>query len=240
MANGSRSALLVGASGLVGGHCLNLLLENDCYSRVVALGRRILDVSDSKLVQAQVDFERLPDERDWFAVDDVFCCLGSTIAKAGSREAFARVDRDYPRAIAKKALQQGAKQFLLVSSVGANPKSRNFYLRTKGEVERDVSALGFAAVHIFRPSMLLGDREEFRWKEKIFEPVVRMLSVAMIGSLRPYRAIEARDVAKAMVRAAVQNRNGMDNAPRDLSRTKVVVQLQHVYEGDSLARLGAK
>ena len=174
-------------------------------------------------MQVTVDFEALPEDPAIFGVDDVFCSLGTTIAKAGSQQPFARVDRDYPSAIAELASRFGAKQFLLVSSVGADIQSRNFYLRTKGEVERAISVLPFQSVHIFRPSMLLGERVEFRWKERLFEPLMKGLQWTFVGALRKYRPIDARDVASAMVNAASGGGHGIQT-----------------YEGLEIERLAAK
>ncbi len=203
-----RSALIAGASGLVGGHCLRKLLERPEYERVVAIGRRRTDLSHPKLTQHIVDFESFS-AADCSTVDDVYCCLGTTIAKAGSKEAFARVDREYPRRLAEAAFNSGAEQFLLVSSVGADAQSSNFYLRTKGEVEQSVSGVPFTAVHIFRPSMLLGKRTEFRWKERVSEPLVRGMQWMFVGSLGKYRPIEAEAVARAMVNAALSASEGV-------------------------------
>ncbi|HVF27949.1 MAG TPA: NAD(P)H-binding protein, partial [Pyrinomonadaceae bacterium] len=123
----TRSALLVGATGLVGGHCLNLLLEDAAYQRVVALGRRMLPVVHQKLEQHVVDFDKLTDYAHLIRAQDIFCCLGTTIKKAGSREAFRRVDFTYPHEVARIAAENGAEQMLLVSALGADAKSRVFY-----------------------------------------------------------------------------------------------------------------
>jgi len=205
-----RSALLVGASGLVGGHCLRLLLESTAYSHVVVMGRKRINLAHEKLQQFEVDFEALPSDGGHFGVDDVYCCLGTTIARAGSQQAFARVDRDYPQRIAERALENEAKQFLLVSSVGANPTSTNFYLRTKGEIEQGIEAMSFQSTHIFRPSMLLGERKEFRWKERLLEPVMRATAWMFVGSLEKYRPIKAVEVAAAMLRAAESGSTGVN------------------------------
>lgn len=199
--NGKRACLL-GASGLVGGFCLQALLADESYVSVTLLSRRELPVvSSPRLSQKVIDFESLA-APDFAGADDVFCCLGTTIGKAGSQAAFRRVDLEYPLAAAKAAREAGAKQFVLVSSVGANPASKNFYLRTKGELEQAVSDLGFRAVHIFRPSLLLGSRKEFRLGERIAMAVMPLLNLAMLGGLRRYRAISAAGVGKAMVAAA--------------------------------------
>jgi uncharacterized protein YbjT (DUF2867 family) len=216
-----RAALVLGATGLVGGQCVELLLADAGWDRVTTIGRRPLDRDHPKLVQRVVDLGRMEDEADAFAADDVFCCLGTTIAKAGSREAFMRVDHDYPVAAARLASGRGAKRFLLVSALGADAESRIFYNRAKGEVERDVAALPFDGVALVRPSLLLGDRAEHRGGEAFAQKVMPLLSPVMVGPLRKYRAIEAIAVARAMVRLAREGFTGV-----------------RVVESDELQRLG--
>ena len=202
-----RSAWLAGATGLVGGFVLKQLIASERYARVVVLTRRTVDTGVPKVDQRVVNFDQLAD-MDLPAADDVFCALGTTINKAGSQEAFRHVDLDLPLALARKALARNAKQFLLVSSVGGNAKSRNFYLRTKGELEKAVSELPFKAIHIFRPSMLVGPREERRAAERAGIVFMKLASPMLIGGLRQYRAIEAQDVARSMVSAAATDGSG--------------------------------
>jgi uncharacterized protein YbjT (DUF2867 family) len=193
------------------------LLRDDSYGRVVALVRRPgLPVSE-KLEEYLIDFEKLGDDTRLPSVDDLFCCLGTTIKTAGSKEAFRRVDHDYVVSLARAALASGAKQFLLVSSVGADSRSRVFYSRVKGEVEADISALPFTAVQIFRPSMLLGDRKEFRLGERVAQMVSKPLAFLFVGGLRKYRPIEAKSVARGMVREARREQEGV-----------------HVYESEEI------
>ena len=202
-----RIALLAGASGLVGGHCLRLLLAEPAYGRVIALGRRALPVQHAKLEQKLVDFAHIADLVP--RADDVYCCLGTTIKKAGSQAAFRRVDHDYVVALAQAAKQAGARRFLLVSALGANPRSRIFYSRVKGETEQDVGAVPFTAVHIFRPSLLLGARAESRPFERLAFPLFKALTPVLAGPLRPYRPIAADAVARAMIRAALNDATGV-------------------------------
>ena len=202
-----RIALLAGASGLVGGHCLRLLLAEPAYGKVIALGRRALPLQHAKLEQKLVDFAHIADLVP--RCDDVYCCLGTTIKKAGSQAVFRRVDHDYVVALAQAAKQAGARRFLLVSAVGANARSRIFYNRVKGEVERDVSAVAFMAVHIFRPSLLLGERAESRPLEKLAFPLFKALTPLLVGPLRNSRAIAAETVARAMIRAALVDATGV-------------------------------
>lgn len=203
-----RSALLVGATGLVGSQVLGLLLANPRYDVVTALVRRSLGVTNDKLAERVVDFDRLAETTgDWHA-DDVFACLGTTIAVAGSQEAFRRVDHDYTVEAARLAHDRGATRLALVSSVGASEHASSFYLKVKGETERDVGKLGYASVELFRPSFLVGDRVEKRRGEAVAIAATGAMSWAMIGALRAYRPIEASRVAAAMVQAVLRATQG--------------------------------
>lgn len=205
----SRTALVAGATGLVGGHLLQLLLADATWSRVVTLGRRSLPIhAHEKLEQRVVDLGGLEALADLPHADDVFCCLGTTIKQAGSQQAFSRVDHDYVVALARAGLRCGAIQFLLVSAVGADPTSRVFYSRVKGETEAAVRQLPYRAVQIFRPSLLLGQRAEFRLGERIAMRVAPLMSVALVGRLRRYRPIAAAAVARAMVAIAKERPSG--------------------------------
>jgi uncharacterized protein YbjT (DUF2867 family) len=151
----------------------------------------------------QVDFDELDRHGDLFAVDDLFCCLGTTIRKAGSQEAFRRVDLEYPLQAAHLGRAAGARQFILVSALGADPSSRVFYNRVKGEVEAALAGVGYPRLVIFRPSLLLGDRDEVRPGERVAEWIMKPLGPLMRGPLRRYRPVEAAWVARAMVRRAL-------------------------------------
>jgi uncharacterized protein YbjT (DUF2867 family) len=203
-----RTALLVGATGLVGGHLLDLVLANPAYGHLTALVRRPLSRTADKLTQRVVDFEHLPESSGDWQADDVFLCLGTTIAVAGSQEKFRRVDHDYTVETARLARDRGAARLGLISSVGAAEGVSSFYLRVKGETERDVSALGYESVEVFRPSLLVGDRTEKRRGEAAGIAVTRAVSWAMVGGLRAYRPIQAERVAAAMVRAVLQAKPG--------------------------------
>lgn len=218
----ARTALLLGATGLVGRACLGLLLADDACAAVTTLGRRPLGRTHPKLTHHVVDFDDLAAHADRFAVDDVFCCLGTTMRQAGSREAFRRVDFGYPVEAARLAAGRGAGQYLLVSSIGADPASAFFYTRMKGEVEAAVAALPFYGVYLFRPSVLTGDRAERRPGERAYEAVMGALSFALRGPLRRYRPIAAATVARALVRVAKEQPGGVRR-----------------YESDAIAALGA-
>ncbi len=205
----TRTALLLGATGLVGGHCLDLLLADAAYEAVVTLGRRPLRRSHPKLTHHVVDFDRLADAASLIEARDVFCCLGTTMKKAGSKEAFRKVDFDYPVAAARIAAANGAEQYLLVSALGAGTRSRFFYNRVKGEVEEAIGAFPFDGVYVLRPSLITGDREEARAGEQVSEWVLKALSFVLRGPLRKYRPIEARTIARAMVAMAKRQPGGV-------------------------------
>lgn len=217
----ARTALVLGATGLVGGGLVDLLLADGGWSTVTALGRRPLAREHPRLRQRTADFGRLEDAGDAFAVDDVFCALGTTIRAAGSRDAFRRVDHDYPVAAARLAAEHGARRFLLVTALGADAGSRVFYNRVKGETERDVIAAGLPSVAIFRPSLLTGEREGRRTAEALAQKAAPLVAPLLVGPLRKYRAIPALAVSRAMVRVAKEARDGV-----------------RVVESDEIARLG--
>ncbi|HST59974.1 MAG TPA: oxidoreductase [Longimicrobium sp.] len=203
------SALLLGATGLVGGHVLDLLLADPAYTRVTVLTRRPLARMDSKLDQRTADFDRLRDHEISFIVDDVFCCLGTTIAQAGSQEAFRRVDHDYVVEAARLASEHGKRRFFVVTAAGANEKSRIFYNRVKGETEAAIRALPLETAVILRPSLLLGERTDSRAGESVAQRVMPALDWMLVGPMRRYRSIQASTVARAMVRLARQGTTGV-------------------------------
>jgi len=197
-----RTALIAGASGLVGGFLLRQLLDAPEYDRVVALGRRPLDLTHSRLGQVTADFASLDKVAADLRCDDAFCCLGTTIGRAGSRDAFRAVDHAAVLAFAWAAQRGGAARFFAVSSMGADARSRVFYHRVKGETESALEVLGFRTLAIFRPSLLLGPRAESRPGERFAAAVLWLADPLLLGPLRPYRAIEAEVVARAMVRCS--------------------------------------
>lgn len=198
----ARAALIIGATGLVGAFLLERLLASSAYAQITAWGRRELGKDHPKLKAEIVDFARLSERR--VPADDVFCCIGSTIRQAGSRDAFRRVDFDIPVALARAAARDGAKRFLVVSALGANACSRVFYNRVKGEMETAVRASGVPKVYVFRPSLLAGPRREFRLGERAGLALASLLG-PLLGKYRPVRADA---VAAAMLKAAVEDLPG--------------------------------
>jgi len=203
-----RIALVAGATGLVGGILLKTLLDAPDYTRVYALTRRTFAKEHPKLANRVVNFDRMAEQLKGLVVHDAFCCIGTTIADAGSQEAFRETDVDAVLLFARAARAAQATRFVVVSSVHASSKSKKFYLRTKGEMEEAVSDVGFTSVDILQPSLLLGPRESLRPLEfaaAIFAPLVNPL---LTGAREPLRAIPAETVAKAMLGAARRGGRG--------------------------------
>ena len=201
----NKTALLAGASGLTGGYLLNLLLESPEYSSVIAYVRKSSGLTHPKLKEIVVNWENLQEP---VAAEDVFCCLGTTIKKAGSQEAFRRVDYNYPLQLAQIQLRGGSQQFLLVSAIGADAKSSVFYSRVKGELENALQSIGYKSLHIFRPSFIAGPRKESRPGERIGLAIFSLLSPLFIGPLKKYAPIQAAHIARAMLRTAQKNEQG--------------------------------
>lgn len=203
-----KTALIAGASGLIGKQLTYMLLEQKEYLKVIIMVRQELTIKHHKLEQRVVSYDHLRRDLEGLEADDVFCCLGTTMRKAGTRENFRKVDFQYVVDFAKLCKQKGIKNFYLVSALGADAQSSLFYNRVKAETEAEVQQIGFERLYIFRPSLLLGDRYELRLAEKVGGLVARALSPLMLGSLRKYRPIKAVDVARAMMRAALEGETG--------------------------------
>jgi uncharacterized protein YbjT (DUF2867 family) len=199
-----KVALIAGCTGLIGNQLLSLLLESPRYDRVIAVARKHL-LQHPRLSVVHSDYTQLAEHKTELVADDVYCCLGTTIAKAGSKEKFYEVDHDYPLRLATIAHNNGARQFLLVSSLGAHADSPINYNRVKGKVEAAVSAVGFETIHIFRPSLLLGERVEQRPTED-----AARLFYRIFGFLIPkkFKAIDSNKVASAMLHFASQEKSG--------------------------------
>jgi uncharacterized protein YbjT (DUF2867 family) len=204
-----KTALIAGATGLVGSHLLNLLCDDVAFSKVKIITRKPLELSKEKVSEIVVDFDSLNQFSQRLTADVVFCCLGTTIKTAGSQDKFRKVDYTYCLELAKAGKAQGAKQFILVSSIGADAKSNNFYLRTKGEIENAIAALNFDSFCILRPSMLLGDRKESRIGESIGKVFMQATGFLLAGPLKKYKAIEAHTVARCMTTLAKDPEKGM-------------------------------
>ena len=203
----SRTALIIGATGLIGSQLLTKLLHSPFYDRVVVLTRKTLGITNTKLTEVIFDFDK-PDASKVVA-NDIFCCLGTTIKKAGSKEAFKKVDLEYPLTIAALAQKNGAEKFLIVTAMGADASSGIFYNQVKGEVQQSLIALKYPVLHILQPSLLLGERQESRLGEKVGEVLAAVFKPFMLGPLKKYRAIDSGKVANAMLELAKKSDKGV-------------------------------
>ena len=217
--------LLAGASGLTGGYALDQLLAAPDVTRVIAVSRRPLGREHPRLANRIVQFERLEAQLKGVTCSAALCCLGTTLRKAGSQERFRAVDIECVMSFARAARAANARRFVVISSVGANPSSRNFYLRTKGEMEEDLEGIGFESLDILQPSMLLGWRAEMRPLELATRLVMPLVNPLLRGKFAPYRGISAGTVGTAMLGATRSGRRGVQ---------------RYTYEGiEALSRLTA-
>ena len=197
-----KRAIVFGATGFVGSNLLGDLLERSDYESVTAVVRRDPGLAHPKLHILLGDLDSVGEGMSGSALDEVFIALGTTRKHTPDRTEYYRIDHDYPVAAARAAQALGARSVFLVSSVGADPASRVFYVRTKGEMERDILALGYDRTHIFRPSMILGNRQEPRPLEHVLGRAWALLDPLLMGSLDRYKGIRGEDIARAMGAAA--------------------------------------
>ena len=199
-----KTALLFGASGLVGNHLLNQLISNNNYSKIKLFVRSSIDISDPKIEIIQTDFNNLENQREDIKGDDCFFCIGTTKQNSPDKNEYRRVELEVPKQIAQIAKSNLVNSFVFISSGYADPKSSGDYLKFKGEVEEELKRLNFPKLGIMRPSFLLGDRKEKRIGEKIGIFVFKLLSPLFLGPLKKMKPIHSATVAKAMI-AITQN-----------------------------------
>lgn len=213
-----KQALIVGATGLIGSKLLKMLLQSANYDKIYAISRKPLSVSHDKLEVVLADYDTLPgaDDNCW-KVDDVFCCLGTTMKQAGSKEAFRKIDHDYPLVVAQRSKEAGAQAYHLITAMGADSGSMFFYNQVKGDVERDIGLVDFECFYIYRPSLLIGDRGEKRVGERIAIGFSKAIGALMVGPLKKYKGINVFKVARAMYLNAQKEQPG-----------------QHIIESDKL------
>lgn len=213
-------ALLFGATGLTGSFCLNFLLDQHRYDEVAIITRKPVNKTHPKLVQHVIDFGNIKRHRNLLEANHVYSCLGSTIKQAGSEQAFREIDFGLNTYIARTAHELGASRFSLISSIGAAPDSRFFYLKVKGETEEAVKSIGYESLLIMRPASLLGKRKRMRLKETFGNIGGKLISPALIGPLRRYRPIKAEAVAFVMCHLPEESLKGI-----------------HIYENDTIQQL---
>ena len=199
-----KIALVAGGTGLVGGHLIDLLIQSNAYDEIKVLVRKGSSFERKDISMVEIDFDHLMEFGDILKADVVFCCLGTTIKKAGSKEKFRMVDFHYPLDLAKATLKLGAQQFNIVTANGANSKSLFFYSRVKGDIEKALMDLKFESLNIFRPSLLLGNRNEKRVGEDIGAAVAKIINPTLLGKMRKYRAVQAETVARSMLKSSMQ------------------------------------
>jgi len=199
-------AIIIGTTGLIGNHLTDLLEKDDFYAEIEVWVRKSFETTSPKTTVKIIDFDHLP---EMINTNHVYCCIGTTIKKAGTWEAFRKIDFDIPVNIAKRCMQGNVEKLLIISSLGADQKSANKYLQTKGEMENTILQYTIPSVSFLRPSLLLGKREEFRLGELIGKFFMQAIAMLLIGKFKKYRGIQASTVAKAMFLIAKANDPGI-------------------------------
>jgi len=204
----SKKAIIIGASGLIGSNLLQLLLDGDAYAEVLIFVRKEMPVKHAKLKQVVTDLNLLANYAADITGHAIFSCLGTTIKQTPDKSLYRKIDHDYPIQLAQLGKQNGVKQYLIVSAVGADVKSSTFYLKLKGETEEDLKKVGLPALHIYRPSMLKGRTEKVRWDERLFNGLMDVVNPLLFGGFKKYHSIDAADVASAMYNQSIDNETG--------------------------------
>lgn len=205
----TKKAIVVGASGLIGSNLLSILLSHPDYSEVLIIARKKTKSTNLKLKQIVTDLDHLNEHAAEITGAVIFCCIGTTKSQTPDENEYRKIDHDYPVKLAEIALKNGIEQFHLISAIGANEASSNFYLKTKGETERDVTAVGLPATFIYQPSVLVGRTVKQRLGEEIAVVVLKVIGPLLFGRFKKYRAIKAGDVAKAMFNQSLKNKTGV-------------------------------
>ena len=200
-----KTALLFGASGLVGSHVLSQLISNNNYSKIKLFVRTSIDISDPKIEIIQTDFNNLENHREDIKGDDCFFCIGTTKKNSPDKNEYQRIELNIPKQVAQIAKSNNIKSYFFVSSGYANSKSSGDYLKYKGLVEEEILSLGFSKTGILRPSFILGNRKEFRLGEKIGIIIFKLLNPLFVGPLRKMRSIHSETIAIAMIKLANEN-----------------------------------
>lgn len=204
-----KSAIILGSSGLIGSHLLALLLKNNHYESVKIFVRKISPIQHPKLIQILTNFEAIEVIKNEIKADVIFCCLGSTKSKTPNLQEYKKIDHDYPIYFAEEGLKNGLTEFHLISALGANADSLNFYTKMKGETEYAIKNLKIPALYIYQPSFLRGNRTEKRLGEKVALLVMKIIDPLLMGSLKKYKTIAAEVVAKAMINESFKNKKGI-------------------------------
>lgn len=198
----NKTAIILGASGLTGSLLLQKLLKDERYGTILLFSRKEAGISHPKVKEIVIDLFRLEDASDQFKADEVFCCIGTTKKKTPDQDEYRKIDFGIPVTAAQLCVKNDINAFLVISSMGASPKSSIFYSRTKGEMEEAVLAMGIPNTYILRPSLITGNRQEKRGGEKLGAALFKVFNLLLIGGLKKYRSIKATQIADAMIRLA--------------------------------------
>jgi len=201
--------IIAGATGLIGRKLTSMFISSPSVSSITVLTRRDAGFDSSKVRELIIDYDKISSLVPEFEADAAYCCLGTTMKNAGSREAFYQVDHDYVVEFARTAKNAGINRFFVITAMGADEGSMFFYNRVKGKTEKDLKAIGFSELHILRPSLLLGDRKENRSGEAIGQKVMNAISFLLVGPFRKYRPIRDTTVARAMLVLSERESNGI-------------------------------
>ncbi|MGY3214618.1 NAD(P)H-binding protein [Mucilaginibacter sp. HD30] len=204
-----KRAIIIGASGLIGSKLLDILLDSREYDRVISLARKRLQKKHPQLVQEIIDFDKPDTYQSLISGDVLFCCLGTTQKQTPNRDDYHKIDHDYPVDLARAACKNGVPDFHFVSAIGADPSSSNFYLKTKGEAERDLKEVGLRSLQIYEPSLLTGRKRKRRMGERIATVVMAIINPLLIGGLKKYQSIDAATVANAMFNQSLKDKKGV-------------------------------
>ncbi|QEK52560.1 NAD(P)H-binding protein [Pedobacter aquae] len=212
----AKKAIIIGASGLIGSELLSVLLHEPAYTEVITLVRKSLNTYHPKLKEIITDFSNLSEIKEHIKADVIFSCIGTTRAKTPDLSNYRKIDHDIPIEIGKIAVENQVKQYHLVSALGANAQSSNFYSKIKGETEDDLKALNIPAIHIYQPSLLRGERKEKRVGEKIALVLMQAIDPLLVGSLKKYRSIKTSVIALAMYQQSLKEDQGIFTYPSDI------------------------
>jgi uncharacterized protein YbjT (DUF2867 family) len=210
-----KKAIIAGATGLIGGELLNLLLESSDYQEVISISRREIFVQHKKLIQLIINFDELEKYTHALEGDVIFCCLGSTRKKTPDLSIYRMIDHTYPLKLGKIAKANSIKQYHLVSAIGADANSSNFYTKMKGETEADLEHLNLPCLHIYQPSVLTGNRKESRPLENLSIAIMKVVNPLLLGGFKKYRSIPAATVALAMYKQSLKPEKGLYIHPSD-------------------------
>ena len=202
-------AIITGASGLIGSSLLTILLTEPAYAEITVLVRKKIGITHPKLTEILVDFDKLDDYTGDINGHALFCCIGTTKNKTPDLKDYYKIEHDYPLTLGQLALKNGVKQYHYVSSIGADKNSSAYYTKFKGQTEYDLQQLNLPTLHIYRPSILAGERNDHRPMEKFVNGLMFLINPLLIGSLKKYRSIPAKTVAMAMYKQSINSDEGV-------------------------------